>query len=226
MELSDLILDPLHLIIHVDDSSGAVEKFITDFFISIHFFDILLITKLMLQCGPEIHAVGTDLDLGSHRCFSFGEKYGDFYDHVIAAVAVGLWIFDVIFYLDNSDIVLLGDQIRNGVDIIDKSAHNPDAGYIIQLILDILGCKFIAKLLKLLVNAFWFFDPGFDKRNGITFIFHGKFIVEDFQLGTDLPDSTAVHHHQVVKFCGIFDKNPGIRCIQPGIGIFFCHGIF
>lgn len=157
MELSDLILDPLHLIIHVDDSSGAVEKFITDFFISIHFFDILLITKLMLQCGPEIHAVGTDLDLGSHRCFSFGEKYGDFYDHVIAAVAVGLWIFDVIFYLDNSDIVLFGDQIRNGVDIIDKSAHNPDAGYIIQLILDILGCKFIAKLLKLLVNAFRFF---------------------------------------------------------------------
>lgn len=62
MELSDLVFDPLHFVIHIDHSAGAVQQLIADILITVHFFDILLVTQLMLQSCPEIHTVGTDLD--------------------------------------------------------------------------------------------------------------------------------------------------------------------
>lgn len=46
MELSDLVFDPLHFVIHIDHSAGAVQQFIADILITVHFFDILLVTQL------------------------------------------------------------------------------------------------------------------------------------------------------------------------------------
>ena len=92
--------------------------------------DVFFVFELVVQTCPEIHSDGPDLDFHTEIFLFLGEEDRDLDDQMVTAVAVRLWIFDVIFYLDNSDIVLLGDQIRNGVDIIDKSAHNPDAGYI------------------------------------------------------------------------------------------------
>lgn len=106
MELSDLVFDPLHFVIHIDHSAGAVQQLIADILITVHFFDILLVTQLMLQSCPEIHTVGTDLDFCTHGSFSLGEEYGDFHDHVITAVAVWLWIFDIVFYLDDGNVIL------------------------------------------------------------------------------------------------------------------------
>lgn len=154
MELSDLVFDPLHFVIHIDHSAGAVQQFIADILITVHFFDILLVTQLMLQSCPEIHTVGTDLDLCTHGSFSLGEEYGDFHDHVITAVAVWLWIFDIVLYLDDGNVILPGDQVCNSVDIIDKGTDNTDACHVIQLILNILRSKLIAELFELFVNAF------------------------------------------------------------------------
>ena len=171
MELSDLVFDPLHFVIHIDHSAGAVQQFIADILITVHFFDILLVTQLMLQSCPEIHTVGTDLDLCTHGSFSLGEEYGDFHDHVITAVAVWLWIFDIVLYLDDGNVILPGDQVCNSVDIIDKGTDNTDACHVIQLILNILRSKLIAELFELFVNAFRLFDPCFDEGDRVTFLF-------------------------------------------------------
>lgn len=171
MELSDLVFDPLHFVIHIDHSAGAVQQLIADILITVHLFDILLVTQLMLQSCPEIHTVGTDLDFCTHGSFSLGEEYGDFHDHVITAVAVWLWIFDIVFYLDDGNVILPGDQVCNSVDIIDKGTDNTDACHVIQLILNILRSKLIAELFELFVNAFRLFDPCFDEGDRVTFIF-------------------------------------------------------
>ena len=71
MEPSDFIFDSLHFIIHINDSAGTVQKLAADFLVTIHFFNILFISELMLQCSPEIHSIGTDLDLRAHGRFSF-----------------------------------------------------------------------------------------------------------------------------------------------------------
>ena len=179
----------------------------------------------MFQGSPEIHTIGTNLDFRTHGCFSLGEEHRNFHDYVVAAVTVWFGIFDIVFYFDDGDVVLFGNEIRNGVDIINKSTDNTDTGYVIELVLDILGSEVVTQFFQFLVDTFRFFDSGLDKRDWVTFIFYGKFIIENFQFGTYLTDSTAVHHHQIIKSCGIFDKNLWIWGIQPGVCIFFSHGI-
>ena len=64
---------------------------------------------------------------------------------MIAAVTVWLGIFDIVFYLNDGDVILLGDKVCNGVDIINKSTDNTDTGYVIELVLDIFGSEVIAQ---------------------------------------------------------------------------------
>ena len=171
MELSDLVFDPLHFVIHIDHSAGAVQQLIADFLITVHFFDILFVTQLLFQSSPEIHSIGTDLDFRTHGSFSLGEEHRNLHDHVIAAVAVWFWIFDIVLYLNDCNVILFGDQVCNGVEIFDKGTDNTDAGHIIQLILNILRSKLIAEFFELFVNTFRFFDPCLDEGDRVTFLF-------------------------------------------------------
>ena len=49
-------------------------------------------------------------------------------------------------------------------------------------------------------------DAAFDGRNRVPVVLDGKFVVEDFQFCTDLPDRTPISHHQRVKVVGIFNE--------------------
>ena len=91
---------------------------------------------------------------------------------MVAAVTVWFGIFDIVFYFDDGDVVLFGNEIRNGVDIINKSTDNTDTGYVIELVLDILGSEVVTQFFQFLVDTFRFFDSGLDKRDGVTFIFY------------------------------------------------------
>ena len=73
--------------------------------------------------------------------------------------------------MNDGNVILFGDQVCNGVDIIDKGTDNTDAGHIIQLILNILRSKLIAEFFELFVNTFRFFDPCLDEGDRVTFIF-------------------------------------------------------
>lgn len=97
MKLSDHIFNPKHFVIHINDSLGTAKKLLTDIFISFHFLNPLFVTDLVFQGCPEIHADGTDLDFRTHRSFPFCKENGNFDDHMITAVAVGLGILDVVF---------------------------------------------------------------------------------------------------------------------------------
>ena len=87
---------------------------------------------------------------------------------MVAAVTVWFGIFDIVFYFDDGDVVLFGNEIRNGVDIINKSTDNTDTGYVIELVLDILGSEVVTQFFQFLVDTFRFFDSGLDKRDRVT----------------------------------------------------------
>lgn len=61
-----------------------------------------------------------------------------------------VWDFDIVFYFDDGDVVLFGNEIRNGVDIINKSTDNTDTGYVIELVLDILGSEVVTQFFSFL----------------------------------------------------------------------------
>lgn len=126
MELSDLVFDPLHFVIHIDHSAGAVQQFIADFLITVHFFDILLVTQLCSRVAQKSIPL-VRIWISARMGVFLGEEYGDFHNHVITAVAVWFWIFDIVLYLNDGNVILPGDQVCNGVDIIDKSTDNTDA---------------------------------------------------------------------------------------------------
>lgn len=69
---------------------------------------------------------------------------------MVAAVTVWFGIFDIVFYFDDGDVVLFGNEIRNGVDIINKSTDNTDTGYVIELVLDILGSEVVTQFFSFL----------------------------------------------------------------------------
>ena len=119
----------------------------------------------MLQTGPEVHGNGTYLDLRPHGSLSLGEEYRDFYDHVVAAVAVALGILDIILYAQHGDIVLVGQQFCHDIDIVDKGTDHTYTGHIVELLLNVLFGKVVSQALKLVVDAQGSLDAAFDGRN-------------------------------------------------------------
>ena len=122
---------------------------------------------------------------------------------VVAAVAVALGILDIILYAQHGDIVLVGQQFCHDIDIVDKGTDHTYTGHIVELLLNVLFGKVVSQALKLVVDAQGSLDAAFDGRNRVPVVLDGKFVVEDFQFCTDLPDRTPISHHQGVKVVGI-----------------------
>ena len=62
MKHANLILNLLHFVIRFDYCLRRAEQFFTDLCISWQVLDSLLVAELILQCSPEVHAVGADLN--------------------------------------------------------------------------------------------------------------------------------------------------------------------
>ena len=54
--------------------------------------------NMVFKARPKIHCHCPYLNLDLHNLFFVGEKYRNTDYHVIAAVAVLLWVFDVVLY--------------------------------------------------------------------------------------------------------------------------------
>ena len=50
---------------------------------------------------------------------------------MIAAISVWLGIHNVILNADDGNVILIADQICNGINIIDKRADHTNTGYIV-----------------------------------------------------------------------------------------------
>ena len=85
----------------------------------------------MLQAGPEIHCYGTDLDLhlGLHR--PIRQINRDRHYHMVALVSVRLRVFNVVLDMQDRDIRLSCDHIRDRINVGHKGTDDPDSRDII-----------------------------------------------------------------------------------------------
>ena len=72
----------------------------------------------MLQARPEIHGDGSDLNLHPHPLLPVGKEDGNLHDHVIAPVSILLRMADIVLDGDDMHVVLTGQHVGYGVDII------------------------------------------------------------------------------------------------------------
>ena len=92
------------------------------------------IAQLVLQAGPEIHRHRANLQLDAYRLRAFREENRHLEDQMQAAVAVRLGIGNVVFLLDQRQVVLPHEHVRYRVNILDKRTDYTDTANIVQII--------------------------------------------------------------------------------------------
>lgn len=121
----------LHLVVHRCDGVGTFQKFHADKLMVFVAAQLFFVAVLVFQAGPEIHAYGPYLHFGTHGSFSLCEEYRNLYDHVIASVAIGLRVQDIILDADDLNIVLFSQKIGNRIDVIYEGADDTDPCHIV-----------------------------------------------------------------------------------------------
>ena len=97
-------------------------------------------------------------------------------------VAVFLWIFNVILYPDDLDILLHFQGFCNLVKLILKRTDYTDADEIFQIFSGSLKIRFQSFFQKFSVNTFSTFYPVGDLTDHSTLFLSGKFCVNHFKL--------------------------------------------
>ena len=131
----------------------------------------------MIQTGPEIHSNGADLNLYADKTLGIRKKYGNLHDHVIAAVAVGLWIFDIILYRDHLYIILAHQHLCHFVNIIHKRADNPYSRHVIQVFNHRFQRYLQSPALQLFHNTQRLFHTRLDHLNGVSLVLYRKLVI-------------------------------------------------
>ena len=83
----------------------------------------------MLQ---EAYAAGARV-FGENKVQEIVDKY----DQMKTTVTIWLWMADIVFCLNQSNVILTDELLCNGVDVIDKGTDNTESRNIIQIIYDI-----------------------------------------------------------------------------------------
>ena len=96
-------------------------------------------------------------------------------------VAVFLWIFNVILYPDDLDILLHFQGFCNLVKLILKRTDYTDAYEILQIFSGCLEIRFQAFFQKFCVNTFRTFDPTGSLTDHSTFFLPGKLCIDHLQ---------------------------------------------
>jgi len=71
----------------------------------------------MFQTCPEIHGNRSDLNLNLCINRPVSQIYGNRHHHVIALIAIGLGILNVIFYIEHRNIALFRNHLSNLINI-------------------------------------------------------------------------------------------------------------
>ena len=120
-----------------------------------------------------------------------------------APVAARLRILDIIFHLDQTDIVLLQQTFRQKINVFRKRTHNAHTRNIIDICLDRLQCQWDILATHFLDNTVKSLHSCLDRFNRISVVFQRKLFIEHLELRLDLHDRTSVICHQAVQRLGI-----------------------
>ena len=80
----------------------------------------------MFQGRPKVHRDGADLDLDLRISLSLRQIDRDRHHHMVALISVRLRIFNVVLDMQDCNIRLSGDHIRDGINIGHKGTDDPD----------------------------------------------------------------------------------------------------
>ncbi len=114
-----LITNFLHPVIHLSTLGGTRQKLLLQLLCLIC-RDIFFIAKLMFQTCPEIHGDSSKLDFHIYHFFVFLQKDRHLHDQMQASVTTGFWIFYIIFFLDQYNIILTQKAVCQLIDILGK----------------------------------------------------------------------------------------------------------
>ena len=109
-----------------------------------------------------------------------------------ASVAGLLGLPDVVHLPDDLEILIAGQQTAEIVDIVQIVADNPDAGYVLDVGIDIVDGDLKPPALQLFHDAVHGFDAVLDMVDGRVVVQAGKFLVQDLQLGDGDLQSAAI----------------------------------
>ena len=160
--------------------------------------DLPLVLHLVLKTGPEVHGNGADLHLHLDLPLLPGEEHRDADDQVQAAVTVGLGVLDIILFLHQGDIILAGERIGQGIDVIHIGADHPDAGQVMDLRFQILHGEGDALADHFLNDAGTAFQPGLDGGDRVALIADLELRLQHLKLGLHLLDGAGIHHPQLL----------------------------
>ena len=120
----------------------------------------------MLQAGPEILRNSSDLDLHLGFYRTLRQVNGNGHHHMIALIAIWLWLTDIVLHIEDRNILLACDHIRNLVNVLVKGTDDADACNVAELFYHVFYGHLIAIALHFLDDAVRGLHPGFDVFNG------------------------------------------------------------
>ena len=153
---------------------------------------------LMLQAGPEVHGNRPDLylHLRIHRAVRQIDRNTD--DHMIAFIATGFGIRNVILHSDHLNILLIPDHIRNAVNVRCKGTDDADASNIVYVFYHVIYGGFLPVAFELFHNAFRGLDPCLDVFDGIVLVYMLKLVVQNLHLCLHLTQCGAVYQRDLL----------------------------
>ena len=160
---------------------------------------------LMFQACPEIHGDGAQLDLDPHQLLVVRQKDRYAQHQMVAAVAVGLWILDIIFLLHHLQVILSGQHICYRIDVLDKRADDTNAGDVVEVGFNGFQRDGKAFSVHLFQNAHRGFDTAFNGFDGVV-LAESCVPLQDFQLGQNLLNAGFIDCHTLLNAAEQFDE--------------------
>lgn len=121
---------------------------------------VLLVIDAVLHAGPEVHAQRAYLDLDRVILSQIHIPHRNTQDDMVAAVAVGLRMEDVILLIDNDQVVLPFQRIDHLVSVLLEIADHTHTGNVLQMCAGISRCRVEVQPFQFFIEAFMLFDSG------------------------------------------------------------------
>lgn len=112
-----------HPVVKLADHGSTLLQFLVD---RCRLFLISFIAKLMVKVGPIIHCCSSKLQFQSDPLIFVLKWNCDFQDQMKTLITGFFGLFDIVFDLDDTDILLLLDQISYFIDIVHIGTDGTD----------------------------------------------------------------------------------------------------
>ncbi|CDN43948.1 hypothetical protein BN871_DW_00140 [Paenibacillus sp. P22] len=157
---------------------------------------VVFVIQLVLEACPEIHRNRADLHLDEHLLLTIRHVDRHLDQKMEALIAVRLGMGDIILDLHDGEILLHLEHVVDQVNIGYKRAGDPQAGDILDLLLDRGQRELAVFAVDLVHDAFRRFHARLRMLDRIVIVEKLEFLLEDFDLRLHLVQGELVHHHE------------------------------